>query len=244
MKIRGYKLIALIKKDFKMLMCNKNTVFIALLPILFAFIYRIIFADLASKNPVLSSFVVVMCSVMNLAVVPVTVLSMMVAEEKEKNTMRTLMLCDVSSFEFLISKALVVLGIIEVCALMIFVITGTAFEYLIGYLLLTMLTSMSLMFFGAIIGLIAKDQMETGTIGAPVMMLFMLPPLMGNLNETIRMLSIVVPTTGYQNLMVELFSGQSLFASNLWINYLVIVLWVILSAFLFRSIFKKKGLDN
>ena len=59
------------------------------------------------KNP---NVLLMLGVMMNLCLTPLSVLGMMIAEEKEKNTMRTLMLCNVTGGEFLAAKTLAVLA--------------------------------------------------------------------------------------------------------------------------------------
>lgn len=99
---------------------------------------------------------------------PISLLSMMVAEEKEKNTLRTLMLSDVSAEEFLLSKSLVALFLMTIIAIADFLILKGALELFAVYLISGTLAAISLLFLGAMIGLLCKDQMATGTLSAPV----------------------------------------------------------------------------
>lgn len=61
---------------------------------------------------------------MNLCLTPLSVLGMMIAEEKEKNTMRTLMLCNVTGGEFLAAKTLAVLAGTLLVDTVLFFLTG------------------------------------------------------------------------------------------------------------------------
>lgn len=245
MKIRGYKILALMKKDIKISLGNKNLIFISALPVLFAIIYQAIFS---SSDPemlgISGNFVLLLCAIVNLSSTPISVLSMMVAEEKEKNTMRTLMLSDISAMEFLFSKTIVVLLIMEFVSTLIFFITAAPLEYFMMYILISTITGFAVIFFGGIIGLVAKDQMATGTYAAPFMMIFMLPPMTLHMEGTLSEISKIVPTTSFYAIVESIMSGTGMFFDGAWLSYLVICIWIILGVGLFAWVFRKTGVDN
>ena len=104
MKIQLRKVIALFKKDMKDTSKNVNVMILLVLPLLFTFLYQ--FIDLGGEG-MPKEFILFISVLMNLCLVPVSFLSMIIAEEKEKNTLRTLMLSNVSAGDFLLSKSLV-----------------------------------------------------------------------------------------------------------------------------------------
>lgn len=250
MKLRVYKLWALLKKDFKMMLNNKNQLFMILLPVIFALLYQNIFSDMmidAESSPSSefgATFVLMLSSIVNLSALPISALSMMVAEEKEKNTMRTLMLCDVSATEFLISKILVVLASVELSACAIFVITKADMTYLLGFLFLTLIVALSILLLGAVVGLVAKDQMSTGTLSSPIMLLLMMPPMFAQMNSTIASVAKWLPTTSFMSITQSLLQNGILFSSDLIFDYAIIFLWIILGIFIFAFVYRKKGIDN
>ena len=81
MKLRARIIKALMKKDFRMLAGNKNTFFILLLPILFCVLYTKVL-PIGKETGML--YPLLLCEVLNLICAPISLLSMMVAEEKEK----------------------------------------------------------------------------------------------------------------------------------------------------------------
>ena len=111
MKLRMHTLAVLIKKDFRLMFTNKNMLIMILLPIGFAVLYQTIFGDVKEAG-MPSNFVLTLCELLNLSAIPLTGLAMMVAEEKEKNTLRVLMLSDVSALEYIFSKIISVLVLI------------------------------------------------------------------------------------------------------------------------------------
>lgn len=168
MMTRLQKTRILFLKDWKDTLKNGNGMILAVLPLFFTLLYRMLPID---GMPMPREFISLIGVLMNLALVPVALLSMMIAEEKEKNTLRTLMLSNVGAVEFLTSKCLVVLVLLSVVNLAVFFLTGMALSALPLFLLVTTLTALCLMFLGAVIGLLCKNQMSTGTLASPVALL-------------------------------------------------------------------------
>ena len=91
-------------KDIVDMFKNPNVLLMLALPLIFIVIYQ--FVDLGMSP----AYLLMLGVMMNLCLTPLSVLGMMIAEEKEKNTMRTLMLCNVTGGEFLAAKTLAVLA--------------------------------------------------------------------------------------------------------------------------------------
>ena len=149
-----HTLAVLIKKDFRLMFTNKNMLIMILLPIGFAVLYQTIFGDVKEAG-MPSNFVLTLCELLNLSAIPLTGLAMMVAEEKEKNTLRVLMLSDVSALEYIFSKIISVLVLMELITIVIFFITATQLSYLPMFLLVTTVTSISMLLFGSVVGLLS-----------------------------------------------------------------------------------------
>ena len=81
---------ALFMKDLKNCFVNKNVFLMLALPVLFGVMYKFLLGDILKGAT--GSFVIVMCIIMTISIVPLNVLANMVAEEKEKHTLRSLML--------------------------------------------------------------------------------------------------------------------------------------------------------
>lgn len=97
MKLRLHTLLVLMKKDIHMMFSNKNVIILILLPVGFCALYQFMFADVMQREG-MEGFILRLCEIVNLSALPLTGLAMMVAEEKEKHTLRVLMLSDVSAW--------------------------------------------------------------------------------------------------------------------------------------------------
>ena len=104
----------------------------ALLPIVFILFYKIVLGDQVTGNTVESDHFQVLFTTMILTmgvcmasgmISPMVVLNS-IAEEREKYTLRTLMLANVSGGQMLVSKAIVALVVTLVAEVAIFFIVG------------------------------------------------------------------------------------------------------------------------
>ena len=87
-------------KDIVDMFKNLNVLLMLALPLIFIVIYQ--FVDLGMSP----AYLLMLGVMMNLCLTPLSVLGMMIAADKEMNTMRTLMLCNVTGGEFLAAKTL------------------------------------------------------------------------------------------------------------------------------------------
>lgn len=244
MKLRGHTIGVLIKKDIKVLFTNKNILIMIFLPVIFALLYQMIYGDMVKEDPAYASFVLCISELVNLVAIPLTGLGMMIAEEKEKHTLRVLMLSDVSASEYLASKIIVNLMVMEAIGIIIFFVTAAPLQVLPLYLLVTTITSFAILLFGAVIGIASKDQMSTSTWATPLMFLFLLPPMLGEFNSFMASIAKFVPTFALNEMIKAIVDGQSIFTSAMLSNYVLIGVWIILGAASFIFIYKKKRFDN
>lgn len=226
----------LIKKDFKNCFLNKNIFLMMIVPIFFCFIYRNI-----TKDP---TYVLWLCAMFSISIIPTTVLPMMVAEEKEKNTLRSLMLANVTAFEFLFSKAFVCVLLTLVDALIVFFIMKTDTTLLPIYTGSIILSTTSLLLLGAVAGLFSKDQASAGTIATPLMLIVMMPSVFSGLSEFMEKVSILVPTTSFRTLLFSQIDGLPFLSYENMIAVIVCLVWLVIGWILFKIMFKRFGFDK
>ena len=236
----GKIIFTLLKKDLKGCLTNKNILVSFLIPIVFCFIYQNVFKDLGDE---MGDYVLGMCAVFSIAISPTSILPVMIAEEKEKYTLRSLMMARVRGQEFLASKMIVCLLMTALDAAAVFFITGGDVKNFPVYTGAVLLALPGLCFLGALAGLLARDQASAGTIGAPLMLLTMLPPLFGGLSETLEKVSIAVPTTSFQTIYSGVTQSQELFTKGNLVALGVCALWIAAGYILFNLFYQRKGID-
>lgn len=232
LRIDGAKVIALFKKDFKDTLKNGHCLLMALLPILLTALYRFLnFGGISLER----QFVLTLGLLMNMSLMPISVMSLMIAEEKEKNTLRTLMLSNVSAADFLASKSLMIFLLAQAVNLVIYAVTGTGSIGIARFLLVTSLAILCMMLFGAVVGLLCRNQMSTGMLSAPFALLFMLPAIFAQIDEGIARFARFTPTYA----MMQLLNGNDVSLLPLG----VLFAWIIIGAALFGVIYQNKRLD-
>lgn len=244
MKLRMHTLWVLFKKDLKMMMYNKNIIIMLMLPIAFLAIYQSLFSDAIHDGGGDGAYIIGMCSILNICAVSLNGVAMMVAEEKEKNTLRVLMLHDVNAIEYIVSKLIVMLIASDAVGVVMYLISSYPLETFLPYLFIVTLTAIPILLFGSIIGLYSKDQMSTGTISAPLMLLFMIPPMVSGISSVFETVAGFIPTTAMFDLIAVLFSQQSIFSPSCLMEYVLLLAWFVLGMALFAVIYKKKMKDN
>lgn len=243
MKLRMNVFSALFKKDIKNCLVNKNIAVMLLLPIGFAALYIFILSGQLDAR-VTNSFVLSLTGSLVLATIPLNVLAMMIAEEKEKHTLRSLMMANVSASEFLFSKCLVGIILITFESIFVFLITKQDVSLLPQYFSAMILAAIGITFFGAVVGIASKDQMAAGTLSTPLMILLLLPTMFADFNDFLRTVSTAFPSTSVQTIFASAVAGEGVFTTDCLIAYGVCIAWIVIGGIAFAWFYKKRGLDD
>lgn len=233
MSIHWNKVGALFRKDMKDALKNGNFILLAALPLLFTVLYRFMSFDGFQMD---QQFVLTLGLLMTLTLLPLSTMSMMIAEEKEKNTLRTLMLSNVSATEFLLSKSLVIFLLMQVVNLLIYMITGMPASGLPRFLLVTSCSSVCMILFGALIGILSKNQMSTGMLSAPFALVLLIPAAFAQISDGFASVARFIPSYA----MIQLISGTE---DDLLLPIAVLLAWTVLAALLFGAAYRRKRLD-
>lgn len=183
-------------------------------------------------------FFVKLFAVMFVGMAPLTCMSSILSEEKEKNTLRALMMSNVHPFEYLIGIGLYV-WIMCMVGAAVFAVTGgyESKDFLMFMVIMAagiLLSELT----GAVIGVFSKDQMAATSVTVPVMMVFSFLPMLSMFNESIEKIAKVT----YSQQLSILINGLGT-AEVKPESILVIAANFIISALLFALVFKKKGLE-
>lgn len=125
-------------------------------------------------------------SVMFVGMAPLTCMSSIISEEKEKNTLRVLMMSNVKPVQYLLGIGSYI-WIMCMAGAAIFAALG---EYkgadIVRFLVVMAVGIIISILVGAIIGIISKNQMSATSVTVPVMMVFSFLPMLSMFNETIE----------------------------------------------------------
>lgn len=130
-------------------------------------------------------FFVNMFAVMYIGMAPLVSISSVIAEEKEKNTLRVLRMSNVKAGEYLVGNAVYIWIICMLGSLVMGLAGGYRGEYLIKFLLIMAAGHLISILLGAAIGVFSKDQMSATSLTVPVMLVFAFLPMLSMFNETI-----------------------------------------------------------
>lgn len=183
-------------------------------------------------------FFAIMFAVMYVGMAPLTSMAAIIAEEKEKNTLRVLLMSNVKPMEYLTGVGIYVWGMCMIGALIIALsgnYTGRSLLYFMIIMAVGLFVSMMI---GAVIGTMSKSQMMATSITVPVMMVFSFIPMLSMFNDVIKKVGKVTYT---QQINMLLSNVQDLEVSTEPI--LVIGITALLTLVLFVLAYKKSGLE-
>lgn len=183
------------------------------------------------------NFFVNMFSAMFVGMAPLVSMAAIIAEEKEKNTLRVLMLSGVKPWQYLAAVGgyiwlLCMTGAGVLC--MTGRYSGKEAAFFMGIMAVGILVSATL---GAAIGVFSKNQMSATSITVPVMMVFSFLPMLSMFNETIAKVAKFTYTEQINRLIGQI--GDLSIAKE---NVFVVGGNAIVALALFLLAYRKRGL--
>lgn len=244
----------LCKKDIIDFFKNPAIYISVLMPIFFVLFYRFMrlpgrpgsAAELAEDR---ARFQLVLGAIMNCSMCGLMVASTSIAEEKEKFTLRTLMLSNVTGLEFLLSKLTVGFLMTVAGNVVVFFLAGAKLGLLPAYLTASALGAVSMNLVSAVVGLLSRDQMSCGVIQVPFLLLFMIPPVFSGSVFSVPAIGSAIETAARftpLNAMIQVFFrwGTGKGTGELPFHFAVLIGWIAAGALVFVLVYRKKRLDN
>lgn len=124
-------------------------------------------------------------AIMYIGMAPLTSMSAIISEEKEKNTLRVLHMSNVKAVEYFIGNAIYIWSICMLGSLVIGLAGGYSGEILVKFMLVMAVGHLISTMLGAAIGAFSTNQMMATSITIPVMMIFSFLPMLSMFNDTI-----------------------------------------------------------
>jgi ABC-2 type transport system permease protein len=232
--ILSYKRIqAIFMKDWKDLMRNSYVLVTLALPLVFAIMYnRMGAGEVGALFAINFAFVIAGAFIQ----------SAMVAEEKEKNTLRGLLLSP-ASIEVFIGKSLLsafaTILIIAGCILL----SNYEIPSLGLFILLSLINIITFIGIGTMLGLVSKTVMETSIIGMPVLIIFGMASTIKTVieNETILNIIEYLPSEQFSATLIEISKGAEL--GDITKNIAVLGVWAIVAVVATIITYKKRRFD-
>lgn len=175
-------------------------------------------------------------SIMYIGMAPLTSVASIISEEKEKNTLRVLLMANMKPLQYLMGIGVYVWSICMMGAVVM--ATGLSKQDILMYLFIMAIGFMISIFVGACIGIFATNQMSATSLVMPVMMVLSFLPMLAMFNEKIEKMARFFFT---QQLKLCLNDMSIMGHSNE--TYIVLLVNVIIALLVFGLAFKKKGLE-
>ncbi|MBO6232040.1 MAG: ABC transporter permease [Ruminiclostridium sp.] len=165
-------------------------------------------------------------------------MSAIISEEKEKNTLRVLMMSNVKPAEYLLGVGAYVF-VMCIAGTVVFAVVGGYSGADLALFIAVMSAGIILSeLTGAVIGVFSRNQMTATSITVPVMMIFSFLPMLSMFNDTIRTAARVT----YSQQLSELINGIGTTAVSAE-SVVVISINFVLAVVLFTVAYRRKGLE-
>ncbi len=244
---------ALASKDLMDLFKNPTMFVVLLMPIGFMLLFRLVLGDaspsagltgseLEAANHEIAKYLLGSGLCMAVGMVVSMALIYGIAEEKEKHTLRTLMLANVSAGEVAISKGAVALASVVCVSTACFFIAGGAPALLPAHLVLTVLGSVPIILVSLVLGLASRDQMTAGFYSVPVLLVALVPSF-SVVNKTIQTVAAVTPLGGVYNLL-GLAADGTLFTPEALMPLAITLAWIVAGSTAFAALYRRLARDN
>ena len=175
-------------------------------------------------------------SVMFLGMAPITSAAAIISEEKEKNTLRVLMMANVKPWEYLLGVGLYVWTLCMAGAgIMATGLPASVIPFYLGIMAAGLVISVVI---GACIGVFASNQMSATSLFVPVMMVFSFSPMLAMFNDKIEKVARVFYTQQLRVLMNQM-SFEGIKPESI----LILAVNAVLALALFFVAFRRKGLE-
>lgn len=222
----------IIKKQIKDTLKNKTVLIqFVMFPVL-----TLIFEHAISIPDMPELFFAKLFSVMYMGMAPLTAVASIIAEEKEKNTLRVLMMANVRPWEYLAGIGIYVWTICMAGAgFMSSTLPPGDILFYLGVMAAGFIISIAI---GACIGVFAANQMVATSLSLPVMLVFSFAPMLAMFNDKIEKVAGIFYTQQIRELL-----GNMTFDGIKTETMLVIAVNAVLAISLFFVAFKRKGLE-
>ena len=225
-------ILVMIRKQMKDTFKNKAVLIqLILLPVVSFILERVIRPEGVPELMYTKMF-----AAMYMAMAPLTAMSAIIAEEKEKNTLRVLMMSNVKPGQYLTGIGAYV-WIISMIGSVLLAVSFPAADMPLFFLVMGVGFLISIVI-GAVIGITAKNQMSAGSVGAMAMIILSFIPMFAMFNEGIGAVARFLYTQQTRFLLDAMS-----FAEIKWDGAVILAANAILAVVMFFVAFRKKGLE-
>lgn len=235
MNISYKRIQAIFLKDYKEFSRNYSISIILVFPIFFALLYR-------SDDPT-QTFMTAFVLNFSFAMLTSFVQACLIAEEKEKNTLRSLMMTPASIFDVLLGKSALVFALSAAILAVTVYILGYNPDNLIVFIIAVVLSIILYTALGTICGLFSKSVMEASLAVFPILILFTASQFGVMFEDRFPILSILkyFPSAQLANLLELMQTDYQL--SDTFESLGITLVWTIVITIISILLYKKRLMD-
>jgi len=226
---------AMFKKQSLDMMKNRMVLIQFIMMPLMAFVLTELVAKGNDDLP--NSMFVTMFAAMFVGMGPLVTTAGAIAEDRERKSLRFIVMAGVKQHEYLIGIGGFVLLICVIISFFFGLIGGFSGLNLLKFTLILVLGSATSIVLGAAIGMISKNQQSATAISVPVFMIFSFCPMIAQFNETVEKVASVLYTQQINTIVNDI----TMSAGN---PYLIILANLIIFTLLFAFAYRSKGLKG
>lgn len=184
------------------------------------------------------NFFINLFATMYIGMAPLTSVSAIISEEKEKNTLRVLLMADVSPIQYLLGIGSYVFSACMLGgAIFCYLLNGVTNTQRALFLAVMAVGIIASILLGAAIGVGSKNQMAATSVSVPVMMVFSFLPMLSMFNDKIEKVAKITYSEQIRILMSSLKD-----IGNYTEHAVVIFINIVLFGIVFSVLYKKQGL--
>ena len=232
MKITLNNVFAIFNKEIKDVIRNPEV-------LLLFFVYPVIAVVLSTSISIEGmpeAFFISIFATMHAIFTPMVVTATILSEEKEKGTLRQLLMNNVSHTDYLLSiGGFVFIATMSTSFIFLF-FANFAIVEIARFLLMISIGTLISILIGMSIGGFSKNQMATNGMCIPVAMFFAFLPMLSSFNEAFKSFSIYT----YSGIISEMILSQASWTTQ---NMIVLAINALIFLVVFNQVFKKNRLD-
>ncbi|MCC2253836.1 ABC transporter permease [Ruminococcus sp. CLA-AA-H200] len=222
---------------------SKNFIIMPIFSLGFTFLMDLIYSNITDGAVDMSALALAFGVLMNISMTGIYCVSAMLAEEKEKNTLRTLMTSSVNGLEFFLGSlipAVLMTAAVNVLCVLIVRVEMSPSQWG-AYLAVTTAASVISSVVGMIFGIFAKNQVSASTITTPGILIFMMIPMFSSLNEPLEKASGCLFTGIALDAIANIHAGRPAVGTQ---GILVLAAELIGSVVIFLLLYRKNGFER
>ncbi len=228
--------LAILNKQLKDSLNNLQSLMVMVIYPAVAFIMVIALGDQDGMDGPMSSMFISMFATMHCAFVPITIASTVISEEKEKGTLRSLIMSGVGRVNYLFSTSLFIIIAVMLTGCTFFLMDEFTQQEVCKFLITMLCGTVISTLLGLCIGVNAKNVAAANGMAMPVGLVLALIPMLAQFNDAIAKVAkytysgqISLVLEGGNDITVEMLSVCGAYTA--------------IFAILLVALFKKKGLE-